>query len=434
VLTAAGLTVPVVAAGRPQVSFVLTEEHDSVKWRHTAHKPAPPLEERGALWTRHDVVGIGNALGSFSNAVRFALAEDRALVLRSRILQKFCEMVLCNMRPLPGDNVASKNMVALAEKSGDWQKLLNNQNERDKPNFERVVTARDRTPSPLDVYYNASGCAQPPAGYPREDAHKWPNLCLYSKNVRSLVVGGPSGRLARERSWLEQFYVGSKARFDAVMRVDPSQPPPFDISVHLRTLALIESYASEDGLAIDPKGQADAFLASANFALMVKCLAAQIADGVKRGPPRPTRALSIYLATDSADIHDRFALRLQAAAAEALNALVPAAEWAVEVDYFKGALPPAHWQVWTFTMPEMKKEAWQQLAGTTAEWLFMAGGDRMLTVRGIKGGEHNSPSSFAASAAAFGLAREMLYLQRSSLEESKLLCHWIPVARFRGSA
>ena len=40
--------------------------------------------------------------------------------------------------------------------------------------------------------------------------------------------------------------------------------------------------------------------------------------------------------------------------------------------------------------------------GTTAEWLFLASGHTMLTVKGLVGGEKALPSSFAMSAAAFG--------------------------------
>ncbi len=56
----------------------------------------------------------------------------------------------------------------------------------------------------------------------------------------------------------------------------------------------------------------------------------------------------------------------------------------------------------------------------------------MLTVRGVTGGEHNSPSSFAMSAAAYGGTHEVLYLQSSGGGASSAPkdCQWINLAYF----
>lgn len=50
----------------------------------------------------------------------------------------------------------------------------------------------------------------------------------------------------------------------------------------------------------------------------------------------------------------------------------PHDRWRVEVDYFSAALPPAMFFSWTFQMPRMNSDAWRELVGTTAEWLFLA--------------------------------------------------------------
>jgi len=91
-------------------------------------------------------------------------------------------------------------------------------------------------------------------------------------------------------------------------------------------------------------------------------------------------------------------------------------------------------------MKDMKKDDWQALVGTTAEWLFMSQGRRMLTVKGLGGGEKALPSSFALSAAAFGRTSELLYLQSSGqakggqsapFSDSKPpTCNWLGIASF----
>ena len=81
------------------------------------------------------------------------------------------------------------------------------------------------------------------------------------------------------------------------------------------------------------------------------------------------------------------------------------------------------------------QEDWQRILGTTAEWLFMAGGRRMLTVKGLMGGERALPSSFAMSAAAFGRTPEVRFLSKSSeapalAPKKALTCSWSTLAHF----
>jgi len=60
------------------------------------------------------------------------------------------------------------------------------------------------------------------------------------------------------------------------------------------------------------------------------------------------------------------------------------------------------WHVWIRKEDELTAEHRRELVATTAEWLFLASGKRMLTVRGTKGGERGGgPSSYAITAAAY---------------------------------
>jgi hypothetical protein len=79
----------------------------------------------------------------------------------------------------------------------------------------------------------------------------------------------------------------------------------------------------------------------------------------------------------------------------------------------------------------LSQEHWQQLAGTTADWLLMSQGRRLLSVKGTKGGERAMPSSFAISAAAYGRTAAVLFLEGSaSLGGAQPQCVWKPVGEF----
>lgn len=113
------------AADMSKISSVLIDNHEIDEWRLRAGRPVPALK-RVVVWRRDAMVGIGNALGSFSQVVKLALAEDRKLVIDSIIFQKvfrltrcascscscliapntrqFCEIVNCTIKALPGES------------------------------------------------------------------------------------------------------------------------------------------------------------------------------------------------------------------------------------------------------------------------------------------------------------------------------------------
>ena len=122
----------------------------------------------------------------------------------------------------------------------------------------------------------------------------------------------------------------------------------------------------------------------------VQCLAAQIAQGIvgpflKAGPGTPVRdilhgaprylerrrsggdgpSVSIYLASDAAELRAEFALRLGAA----VRSRLPPG-WSVEVDYFSPALPAAHFFVWTYAQREMKQVFFSHAEFTDSLILF----------------------------------------------------------------
>jgi hypothetical protein len=66
------------------IPWVLAPNHESFKWRQEAGRPAPTMK-KVVLWTRHDKIGIGNALGGFARVFHDALMEDRTLVVRETL-------------------------------------------------------------------------------------------------------------------------------------------------------------------------------------------------------------------------------------------------------------------------------------------------------------------------------------------------------------
>ena len=84
-----------------EVASVLADDHESFAWRRAAGAPKCNLH-RVLIWTRHEQVGIGNTLGGYATSMFSALAENRTLVIRSIILQKFCDIVQCAIKTLPG--------------------------------------------------------------------------------------------------------------------------------------------------------------------------------------------------------------------------------------------------------------------------------------------------------------------------------------------
>ena len=84
------------------IDLVLAPNHESYAWRQEAGHPAPTFSKY-VLWTRHEQVGIGNALGGFGRVMVEAMTEDRELVIHSLIFEKFCEIVSCALTRQPDD-------------------------------------------------------------------------------------------------------------------------------------------------------------------------------------------------------------------------------------------------------------------------------------------------------------------------------------------
>jgi hypothetical protein len=97
------LSLLAVAVAEPKyASLIIPPDHETTAWRRAAGRPEPSLR-KAVVWTRHEQVGIGNTLGGFARVMLDALAEDRAVVIHSIILQKFCEIVQCAVNEIPGE-------------------------------------------------------------------------------------------------------------------------------------------------------------------------------------------------------------------------------------------------------------------------------------------------------------------------------------------
>jgi hypothetical protein len=90
-------------AGSKLVSLVLPDDDVTNKWRLDAGHPIEKFidQKSKVVWTLHERVGIGNTLGGFNQALQTSMVEERALVIHSRILSKFCDMVHCSLVQLP---------------------------------------------------------------------------------------------------------------------------------------------------------------------------------------------------------------------------------------------------------------------------------------------------------------------------------------------
>jgi hypothetical protein len=90
------------AVSAKEASFVLVDDHVSFAWRKEVGRPTPDMK-KVVVWTRHEQVGIGNTFGGFARVMQDALEEDRTLVISSLIFEKFCEIVPCAMKAIPGE-------------------------------------------------------------------------------------------------------------------------------------------------------------------------------------------------------------------------------------------------------------------------------------------------------------------------------------------
>jgi len=492
----------------------------------------PPLTDNKAVyWIRHEQVGIGNTFGGYAAVcISDVLLGGRTFVFNSRILQKFHAFVPCTITvATPGEQRWLRPRGADVRTAADYFIKLNGGHSREeelamRPIYEAAGCALpNMTAAPSDFDANvvsqpfaararegrvaAAGRAPKPARPLHHRDPNWPRRCLYSRLVRSLIVGGPGGRLEEEKEWLRSYYVGDSGRFERVMAVDKFAPElVFEFSIHIRTLDLIEDVGTEDGRPLDVNQKSSAFIESTSFQAMVSCFAAQIASEARaQSRANPARQVRVYLATDAMQVRVPFALGLARQATQLLNGqsvapgedprkvfmreggakddalanardfakaaaaaaasrqrsrgakgrrrarrrlgLVPErasavyafdrnassleAAWSVEVDYFSEDLEPSMFFDWTEPMHEVREETWQRLAGTTAEWLFLAQGRTMLTVKGTRGGERALPSSFALSAAAFGRSDNVRYLRESKTAAEPPTEAFVPASLIR---
>jgi len=218
--------------GAAEFSAVLKPEHESFTWRRIANRTEPTLNKT-FHWIRHEQIGIGNTLGGYVTSMISALREDRLLVITSRILFKFCDIVKCSVEPL---------MAPYKKKVGANVSI-------GSAYYFKVGYAANELNGIRDII-NAVGCAfQQPIIANRQVPGKkrylnvdydWPKRCLYSKIVRSLVESG-DGMLQKRKEWLRTFFVGDRYRFDFVISiVKDNILPVYDYVLHLRTIALIE--------------------------------------------------------------------------------------------------------------------------------------------------------------------------------------------------
>jgi hypothetical protein len=350
-LVALVTTLPAVQ-GVAEFAAVLKPDHESFAWRRLANRTEPTFDKT-YHWIRHEQIGIGNTLGGYVTSMFSALREDRLLVMTSRILFKFCDVVKCSIDLLKAPYV--KKVGANVTLGSSY--------------FFKVGYAANEL-NGLTSFVNAIGCAQPPSVLEQQPVSNkkqlppldkdWPKRCLYSKLIRSLVES-ENGMLQKKKEWLRSFFVGDRGRFDMVVSVDKEDPlPVYDYVVHLRTISLIEvsliaaresiqflpspfnfqfvlvlllqlqDMSTADGLPANLKEKADAFVTSEAFENMVQCFAAEITKGgvlnlektravMKTGSSpslawrNTNRTINIYVTTDCAQVRAEFAERIKKA-------------------------------------------------------------------------------------------------------------------------
>ena len=107
---------------------------------------------------------------------------------------------------------------------------------------------------------------------------------------------------------------------------------------------------------VEPKKKAELFLSSNKFKEMISCIASEIFKAAKSKNLNQVswmnKSIKLYVATDSAEIREVFATRLIAATLNQLNG-AGLSKWEIEIDYFSGIIPPAHFMTWTHNMQHM---------------------------------------------------------------------------------
>jgi len=131
------------------------------------------------------------------------------------------------------------------------------------------------------------------------------------------------------------------------------------------------------------------------------CFAKEIANDFVSRQVENRSSVNLYLATDGALLTKPSAILLKTAVENELQKK-GLTEIYVTVDCLSGAMPPSHFFDWTEDLHKMTDDAWDRLVATTAEWLLLSQGRSMLLVKGLKGGEPAAPSSFSATAGAYG--------------------------------
>jgi hypothetical protein len=66
----------------------------------------------GAAFATSSKVGIGNALGGFSDALQDCFIQNRQLVINSRILEKFCEILECTIHQVTEADRSSFHLLS----------------------------------------------------------------------------------------------------------------------------------------------------------------------------------------------------------------------------------------------------------------------------------------------------------------------------------
>ena len=174
--------------------FVLFDDHVVNIWRKELGLVDPGMK-KVAHWVRNEQIGIGNTLGGFAAVTISGLIENRTVVYNSRMLEKFCALVSCKLKKLPGGSYAPHKGtdVTIAGHSGI-----------------RVSGGPEMKPemASLAPFYHQAGCSLGETLLANFDSSKdkvdeWPRRCLYSQLLRSLIVG-KGGRLSAESDWLQE--------------------------------------------------------------------------------------------------------------------------------------------------------------------------------------------------------------------------------------
>uniref|UniRef100_A0A7S2SWN8 Uncharacterized protein n=1 Tax=Rhizochromulina marina TaxID=1034831 RepID=A0A7S2SWN8_9STRA len=347
-----------------------------------------------------------------------SLALGRPLVISSTIIQRFCGVLDCRLEPLENPVEGTRDDVI-------------------RSHFFTAKLRRVEVPEGLE-WIQTAGCLagegwSPHAPTSDEEQQGLGATCIYRKLIQGLVRG-PGEHLSPESVHeLSKRYTGSSRLFSEIMQAPAPKGSSFhfDTVIHLRTLSLIEDLDTEDGFPVGVKDKTEAFLKSRGFRTMLECIAKQIEKQLAVRPedkrPYPLR---VYIATDAVFLRTHLAeeltqrLEVMCSSHARDHSTAPICK-SPSVEFLN--TKPAHFFLWTpgdaHAPPPVD---WPALTSTVAEWLLMAQGEEMLTVKGLEGGRGALVSSFAGSAAAFGRTKSVSLLRKSSTST----CDWVEVMEF----